>query len=376
MQHHEDRSDRQRAAEAFWDRWALAGNDGAPRDGSGQIDIAAALGGASQSARGILPFVHPGAHVLEIGSGVGRVLAHLAPYVGRAIGIDISQVVVEESERVLAEFPNAEVRHGDGASLAGVEADSIDLVYSVLCLIHVDKRSAFRYLREIRRVLKPGGRAVLQFQNILSQRGFEHFQETAENDFPFEFYTPEELRFLLRGAGLEVLGEHQNNEFIEVVVLRGRPDGWVREWRQGFKVDGIVRTGFFAPDGGDMAQKGRVDLTLVNTTDQWRTAEINASVHRRQGGRLARCYFADAVVFTPPQSRTVVAISYGGESRGLDLQSAAEHVAFATQRAEPLPDSGRVEVHLAIIPSGMRWNEDTARLFPSCAHAWTLTGGG
>lgn len=365
-------TDRQRVAETFWDRWALAGNEGVPRTPEGDLDVRAATEAGERDARRVLPFLHPDAVVLELGCGVGRLLRPVACHVKEAIGVDVSAVMIEEAELFLAGAPNVRLIKCDGATLEGVESESVDLVFSLLALIHVDKRSAFRYLREIRRVLKPGGRALLQFQNLLAQRGFELFQETVETDFPFEFYTPEELRFLVRGAGLEVQVEHQNGEFLEVVALRGRPDGWLREWRQGFKVDDVRRTGLFA-DGGDLDRDGRLEFSIVNSTEQWRTAELNASLHRRQGGRLQMCHFVDGVLFGAPKGASKVTVQFSGGV--LSLVADGKLVPFAPRRAEPMPPAGRLELHVAVIPSGLHWNEETARLFPSCAMAWTLPAG-
>ena len=365
-------TDRQRVAEAFWDRWALAGNEGVPRTPEGDLDVDAATEAGERDARRVLPFLHPDAVVLELGCGVGRLLRPVAAHVSEAIGLDVSAVMIEEAEHFLEAAPNVRLIKGDGATLEGVESESVDLVFSLLALIHVDKRSAFRYLREIRRVLKPGGRALLQFQNLLAQRGFELFQETVETDFPFEFYTPEELRFLVRGAGLEVQVEHQNGEFLEIVALRGRPDGWLREWRQGFKVDDVKRTGLFS-EGGDLERPGKLEFSIVNSSENWRTAELNASLHRRQAGRLQLCHFGDGVLFGAPKGRTKVTVEFSGSE--LSLSADGKLVSFAPRRAEPMPPAGRLELHVAVIPSGLRWNEETARLFPSCAMAWTLPVG-
>jgi SAM-dependent methyltransferase len=55
---------------------------------------------------------------------------------------------------------------GDGASLAGIESSSADVCVSHVVFQHIaDPAVTLAYVREIGRVLRPGGWAVFQFSN-------------------------------------------------------------------------------------------------------------------------------------------------------------------------------------------------------------------
>ncbi len=365
-------TERQRFAQSYWDTrakrdalYAIWGDEAVLQPESADLDAFARSG--EVEARMLLPYVHPDAVVLEIGCGIGRLLRPVARYCREAIGIDVSAEMVAQAGEYLASAPNARALHGDGANLNGVADESVDFVYSLLCLIHVDKRSAYRYLREVRRVLKPNGRALLQFQNILSPRGLELFQSVAESDYPFEFYTPEELRHLLASVGLETHTENLNNEFVEVGALRGDLAAWVRAWQDGFRAEALERSGFFADGGGGLGSTGAVDSVVVNETDRWRPCEVTASIHRRSGQDLAECYFASGVLFTPPRSRVPIHVTFDGSAGELAVAAEGPFATFPQRRAEPLPARGTLEAHFAVIPSGFRWTEETVRLFPSCS---------
>ena len=101
--------------------------------------------------------------VLEIGCGLGRVLVHFAPYFQTVHGIDIAPEMIEQARRL--DLPeNVRLASTDGAGLEPYSDRQFDLVYSVLVFQHIpDESVVARYVEETERVLKPGGRAVFQF---------------------------------------------------------------------------------------------------------------------------------------------------------------------------------------------------------------------
>ena len=104
-----------------------------------------------------------GLRVLEIGCGMGRLFAGLAERFGEVWGIDISSEMVERGR---AHCPvEATWVVGDGASLAGVADGTVDHVLSYEVFQHIPDQDVIRgYLREIARVLRPGGTFGVQMR--------------------------------------------------------------------------------------------------------------------------------------------------------------------------------------------------------------------
>lgn len=363
-------TERQRFAKAYWDGRAARDahysiwGDPSVLDPD-QLDEDAFARSGELSVRQLLPFINPKSTALEIGCGIGRILRPLAGECARVIGVDISPEMIAKARDYMAGVDNAQLIVGDGASLPGVANQSVDFVYSLLVLIHVDKRSAYRYLREIERVLRPGGLALLQFQNMLSPKGLELFQGVVDSDYPFEFYTPEELRWLLKSVGLEVFSENLNAEFVEVSAVRGSADDWIAGWRRDLTVDGVHRTGLFDPKGGRLDRDGLLAAELKNGGDTWRTVQLTGSLQRRHRGALHELCWAHGVLALPPGGEARIEIRYDAKSGELAIDGPSEIQQMPSRRSDPFPKQGALEAHFAVIPAGFNWSEATAELFPT-----------
>ncbi len=106
-----------------------------------------------------------GDSVLELGHASGR---HVADFMtpGRRIryaGLEVSQTMVEEARRInagLAVTQNVTFQHGDGLSLP-FDEHAFDKIFTVNTIYFWER--PVPYLREIARVMKPGGRFCLAF---------------------------------------------------------------------------------------------------------------------------------------------------------------------------------------------------------------------
>jgi SAM-dependent methyltransferase len=109
----------------------------------------------------------PSMRILEIGSGHGALLRQL-----RARGLDVRGVEtvrrhIEESRRLYGELP---IDHVDGVSLPYGDGE-FDVVISFDVFEHIADSDG--HLREVSRVLKPGGRYLLQTPNKWTNAVFE-----------------------------------------------------------------------------------------------------------------------------------------------------------------------------------------------------------
>lgn len=94
-------------------------------------------------------------HVLEIGFGSGLNLPHLPAQVRRLSAVDPSEVALRLSAARRAASPVPVTVVGDDAQALPLPDDSVDAVLSTWNLCGIDDAAAA--LREVRRVLRPGG---------------------------------------------------------------------------------------------------------------------------------------------------------------------------------------------------------------------------
>lgn len=111
------------------------------------------------------PYARPGATVLEIGPGHGRWSEALARRAGRLILVDLSPRCIEHCRNRLSGRAGVETFVTGGNELPPGLEGAVDLVWSYDAFVHIAPSDIQRYLKHIRRVLKPGGWAVIHHAN-------------------------------------------------------------------------------------------------------------------------------------------------------------------------------------------------------------------
>jgi SAM-dependent methyltransferase len=124
---------------------------------TGQADVARFIADLSR----IAPDVSR-RRALDFGCGVGRITRSLSPHFESVVGVDVAPAMIAQARALNAAFPNCRFLLNRESHLGMFPQGSFDVVYSRLVLQHVPARLIDFYIRELIRVLAPGG--VLMFQ--------------------------------------------------------------------------------------------------------------------------------------------------------------------------------------------------------------------
>lgn len=104
--------------------------------------------------------------LVEIGCGLGRLTRPLAGRAARVHALDVSAEMLERAREANPHLSNVEWILGDGTSLAPLAGASADVVFSHVVFQHIpDPSITLGYVREMGRVLRPGGWAAFQVSN-------------------------------------------------------------------------------------------------------------------------------------------------------------------------------------------------------------------
>ena len=129
--------------------------------------------------------IRPGDTVLECACGTGAIASAIAPVCARVVATDFSEGMLKQARKKLARFPHVVVEQADITHLHYAD-DSFDAVVAAN-VIHLLPEPGDA-LKELKRVVRPGGtiivptyvipkkRAYAMFLSVISRFGV-HFQE-------------------------------------------------------------------------------------------------------------------------------------------------------------------------------------------------------
>lgn len=101
--------------------------------------------------------------IVDIGCGVGRLTRVLAARARHVYGLDVSREMLALAARHNVGLSNVEWLHGDGRGLEVLADESVDGCFSHVVFQHIpDPAITLDYVRDMGRVLRPGGWALFQ----------------------------------------------------------------------------------------------------------------------------------------------------------------------------------------------------------------------
>lgn len=198
--------------EAFWDRYARAWHAGALSTEGGEhlgSEWGSSAGTAWVFERLLEPHLGPSTRVLEIGPGGGKYSALVAPRCAQLVCADASGEMLERTRQRLGDRPHVRYLKVDGRGGLPLPPDCFDFFFSIDVFVHFDMETFYRTLREVARVLRPGGIGTLSYAVLLTEGGWAKFVAEIEWDTdgmhaPFGFLTEEILRAFMASAGLAI----------------------------------------------------------------------------------------------------------------------------------------------------------------------------
>lgn len=164
--------------------------------------------------------------VMEIGCGAGRIAHTLAPKCAKWIGGDVSVNMLGHAAQALQGVPNIELVALAGSDLRAIGDGTLDVAYCTVVFMHLDEWDRFRYVSEMYRVLKSGGRVYFDNFNLLSDDGWDFFVEQCAHEpvhRPANISrssTPQELRAYAERAGFTEVKVLPAGLFVAVAAMK------------------------------------------------------------------------------------------------------------------------------------------------------------
>jgi SAM-dependent methyltransferase len=155
--------------------------------------------------------------ICDLGCGPGQIARYLRSRGAGALGVDLSPQMVAEAARC---NPGIPFHQGDMLDLPEAD-DSWGGIAAFYCIIHIPREKVAAALREMKRVLRPGGVLLITFHIGDELRHLDEWWEKKVN-LDFIFYTPEEMEAWLKEAGFELVETlvREPNPEVEVATRR------------------------------------------------------------------------------------------------------------------------------------------------------------
>lgn len=144
--------------------------------------------------RYVLPQVNPDHVALEIGPGGGRWTRYLLGFKTLYV-VDFYPELLNEVRRNFHR-PNMHLIKNSGSDFPGVPDGSVDFIFSWGCFVHLDLPIIQSYIQNMKRILSPGGSALIEYSdsNKIMSRENPSFTDNS----------PEKMRKIVLDAGFHI----------------------------------------------------------------------------------------------------------------------------------------------------------------------------
>jgi len=211
------------------------------------------------------PYLGPEVDVLELGCGGGKFSRRLRPQSRRLVCADISADMLARTRAKVGEGDDVEFLQLNGRDFGGVPDASIDFIYSYDVLLHLQPQNVFSYLRDARRILRPGGIFMIHAINLAAPGGAYHFEvQYVQDTWSRAFDDPHRL------GHIYYMSEDQLRAL--ATLARFSVDRMITDWpppgdRLRPTTNGRDTFGFLRREPGILEQKAAGEVRFVRAPD-------------------------------------------------------------------------------------------------------------
>jgi SAM-dependent methyltransferase len=138
--------------------------------------------------------------ICDLGCGPGQAARYLHSRGVKTCGVDLSLEMIEQARGLNPDIP---FQQGDMLDLEGVADDAYGGIVAFYSIIHIPRPLVTRALREMKRVLSPGGTLLLSF-HIGHETIHKDEWWGEEVSLDFHFFDADVMKSYLKAAGFEL----------------------------------------------------------------------------------------------------------------------------------------------------------------------------
>ena len=161
----------------------------------------------------LMPYISSEATILEIGPGGGRWTRYMLK-ANHLYAIDYHQELLDELK---SNFSNSNISYikNNGDDFPSVPDESIDFLFSFGVFVHLDIDIIDQYVKNMKRLLKPGSNIVIQYS--------DKNKPLAKSNAVFSENDPDKMREVILAHDFEIFEEDTNTMWHSSIIRFGLP---------------------------------------------------------------------------------------------------------------------------------------------------------